>query len=328
VNKAEGLSETNWFPDSENLSLPESFILEVNKAFGGLNKVGELVLEGQRLLGMNQEKLSFNEPALEAKILAESAFCLSSTERLTKQDMVVSDAQKNRFLSSLCQRIEGKPIAYITGEQPFWTLSLATSPETLIPRSDTETLVETALELEIPQNASVLDLGTGTGAIALALKSERASWEVIGADFKDNIVALAQKNAKRNSLDVNFVKSDWFSAFYEHTSNASLNKSFDLIVSNPPYVEQDSAYLTTGDLLFEPNSALTSGLDGLDDIRHIILNAPSHLNPEGYLMIEHGFEQSKTIQDLLREAGFKHCRTIQDINKLDRVTLGQIAMSE
>ncbi|MBF7072564.1 peptide chain release factor N(5)-glutamine methyltransferase [Glaciecola sp. MH2013] len=286
--------------------------------------LADCVACGRKILHAEQRMLTYNEPDLEAKILAGHAFGVSPTELLTEYDRAVKLSQKQRYISCLRQRIEGQPIGYITGEQAFWTLSLETSRETLIPRADTETLVESALALELPANANVLDLGTGTGAIALALKSERPHWKVTGSDFKQTIVELARRNAKRNELEVEFLKSDWFSAINMLCDANSAKSAFDLIVSNPPYVESQSAYLQQGDLLHEPSSALVSGVDGLEDIRHIIGKAHNYLNSNGYLLIEHGFEQSADIQALLASAGYTSIESKKDLNGLDRVTLGQL----
>src|SRR5690606_7856385 len=203
----------------------------------------------------------------------------------TWPDQSVPEAEVARFSALLARRRSGEPVAYLLGEQGFWTLDLQVSPDTLIPRPDTERLVQLALELGPPQPAAVLDLGTGTGAIALALASERPHWQLTGGDRMPGAVALAEQHRARPGLaHARFLESDWFAAL-----DAA---RYDLIVSNPPYIAVDDPHLTQGDVRFEPASALVSGADGLDDIRHLVETAPSHLQPGGWLLLEHGWQQA------------------------------------
>lgn len=225
-------------------------------------------------------------------------------------------AERERLMAWVTRRLKGEPIAYIIGYRDFWSLRLKVSPATLIPRADTETLVELALALDVRADAHVADLGTGTGAIALALGTERPSWSVLGCDLSFEAVALATENAQTNHItNVEFIQSNWFAELG--------NQVFDMIVSNPPYVESTSQYLTQGDVRFEPSSALTSGEDGLDDIRLIIQQAKTHLRASGWLVFEHGFEQGQAIRVLFAQAGFQHIATHTDLNGQDRVTCGQ-----
>jgi release factor glutamine methyltransferase len=227
----------------------------------------------------------------------------------------------SQFEQGVNQRLAGMPLAFIIGTQAFWTLELEVDSCTLIPRQDTEILVDAALELSFASNSSssdrtkVLDLGTGTGAIALALAKERPAWNVMGVDRIAAAVALAKRNATRNGIKAAFVQSDWFSAVK--------GKQFNLVVSNPPYVETNSVYLTQGDLRFEPASALSSGEDGLNDIRIIIEQSLVHLHPSGWLVMEHGAAQAQAISDLLRQQGYVQIVTKTDYNDLARVTLAQ-----
>ena len=192
--------------------------------------------------------------------------------------------EQQQLFDSYCQRrLNGEPVAHITGTREFWSLPLHVNATTLIPRPDTETLVETALELPLNDSANVLDLGTGTGAIALALASEKPRWQITGVDRIAQAVALSTLNKQRLGLDqVNFLQSNWFSEVE--------NQKFDLIVSNPPYIEHDDEHLAQGDVRFEPLSALVAEDDGMADIKHIITQAKDYLVPNGYLLIEHGFE--------------------------------------
>lgn len=225
---------------------------------------------------------------------------------------------ENHFHALLQRRVNGEPIAHILGERHFWTLNLNVTKDTLIPRPETELLVELALEM-IPQNTplQILDMGTGTGAIALSLASERPSSQVTATDVSLAALTVAQQNAlKLNINNVEFVQSHWFSELK--------NKQFDVIVSNPPYVCEDDIHLSQGDVRFEPVTALTSGADGLNDIREIIQHSLSHLKQQGVLLIEHGYDQSEAICELLNAADFKQVRDVNDYNHQPRVAIGYI----
>ena len=288
----------------------------INDSINQCVTIADALSASRKLLAEHQENLTFNEPILEASIFVEQAFDKTSLQLITQSDETLCDSAKNVLSTMLSERISGVPVAYIVGHQPFWTLNLRVSTQTLIPRADSEIIVETAVCLPLSRAAKILDLGTGTGAIALAIKSECPHWNVTGCDFKSEIVELADENARLNQLKVNFFLSDWFSA-------VPATKRFDLIVSNPPYVEASSSWLQQGDVRFEPDSALTSGVDGLDDIRHIILCAPHFLNTAAYLLLEHGHEQAEVIQELLHEAGYTEVTTKKDLNGFDRATLGR-----
>ncbi|WP_417546666.1 peptide chain release factor N(5)-glutamine methyltransferase [Marinobacter sp.] len=219
------------------------------------------------------------------------------------------------FEDLVVQRAQGMPVAYLLGHQEFWSLPFKVSSSTLIPRPDTECLVEQALELPLPDNARVVDLGTGTGAIALALASERPGWAISACDLMEDAVALAQANASQLKLPVEVFQSRWFAGLP--------TGSFDLIVSNPPYVASGDHHLDEGDVRFEPASALVSGADGLDDIRLIVSEAPAWLNAEGWLLLEHGFDQAEAVQGLFTTRGFAKVESRKDYGGNDRMTLGQ-----
>jgi len=223
-----------------------------------------------------------------------------------------------QVFEALVQRREaGEPVAYLTGSRGFWTLNLAVSPATLIPRADTERLVELALERfdALPRRRAA-DLGTGSGAIALAIASERPQAQVIATDVSAAALAIARRNADTHDLrNVDFRLGNWFAPL--------AGEAFDLIASNPPYVAAHDPHLQQGDLRYEPSRALVSGSDGLDDIRLIVADAPAHLLPGGWLLLEHGYDQGEAVADLLAARGFVAVATHQDLEQRDRVTLGR-----
>jgi release factor glutamine methyltransferase len=230
----------------------------------------------------------------------------------------LNDVQFARFSDMLSRRLKGEPVAHILGHREFWSLDLLVSPTTLIPRADTELLVETALEKTQP-NDCVLDLGTGTGAIALALAKERPDCKIDACDIDQASIDLAQRNAERHAIaNVRFYQSDWFSSIH-------MDKQYDVILSNPPYIEEADRHLSQGDLRFEPKRALVSGKDGLDDIRIILEQAPRYLVQGGWLLIEHGWNQAHAVRALFQQADFAHVETRSDLGGNERVSLAQWA---
>ena len=259
-----------------------------------------------------------DSPQLDCELLLCHVLDVDRTWLRTWPEKQVSSAQKSLFISLLDQRFEGMPIAYLVGSRGFWSMDLKVSSDTLIPRPETELLVDIALKLNLPRNSCGLDLGTGTGAIALALASERQDMQWIAVDSQSGAVELAQANCKHQQLtNVTIFQSYWFDALQ------AANNTFDLIVSNPPYIAADDPHLVEGDVRFEPPSALVSGADGLDDIKIIISQSSAYLNTNGWLVIEHGYNQGQAVRDLMCAAGFSEVVTQQDYNHLDRVTLGQ-----
>lgn len=254
-------------------------------------------------------------PRLDAELLLSYVTGLSRTSFRAWPERQVAASEARRFEALVQQRASGHPVAHLLGEQEFWSLPLKVNASTLIPRPDTECLVEAALGLPLPDNAQVLDLGTGTGAIALALASERSRWQVLACDAVASAVELAAENAQRLNLPVTVVLSHWF-------DNLPAGR-FDLIVSNPPYVASGDHHLGEGDVQFEPSSALVAGDDGLDDIRVIVATSPQRLSANGWLMVEHGFDQGNAVRDLFRKAGLVTVETHRDYGNRDRLTLGQ-----
>lgn len=226
--------------------------------------------------------------------------------------------QSSRFDELTARRQAGEPVAYLTGRRGFWTLDLEVTPDTLIPRSETELLVELALA-RIPHGAAsrIADLGTGSGAIALAIASERPTARVVATDASEAALAVARRNAQGNDIaNIEFRHGSWLAPLAD--------ERFDLIASNPPYIENGDPHLVEGDLRFEPMSALASGDDGLDDLRTLVSAAPSRLVVGGWLLVEHGWEQGDAVRALFANAGFSDVETIRDLEGRDRVTLGRL----
>ncbi|SFN03460.1 release factor glutamine methyltransferase [Formivibrio citricus] len=218
------------------------------------------------------------------------------------------------FHSLAERRRAGEPVAYLTGEREFYGRPFAVSPAVLIPRPETELLVELALA-RAPQGAKVLDLGCGSGCIPVTLKLERPDLQVTAVDISAPSLVMAQGNATRLGAAVRFIESDWFGAL--------AGESFELIVSNPPYIEQHDPHLQQGDLRFEPRHALTDEADGLAHLRRIVAQAPVHLTPGGWLLFEHGWDQGPGSRALLEAAGFAEVQTWTDLAGLDRVSGGR-----
>ena len=242
----------------------------------------------------------------------------SRTHLHTWPDKELSKDKLTQFSTLLERRIKGEPIAHILGERGFWSLNLKITKDTLIPRPDTERLVEIALE-NIPEKSkwSILDLGTGTGAIALSLAKERPSCFITATDQSLAAIDVAKQNAENNKIsNIEFIQSDWFSNLE--------NQQFDMIVSNPPYIKENDSHLQQGDVRFEPLSALTSGIDGLDDIRAIIKESKIHLTENGILLIEHGYDQASDVCELLKQADFTNVNNFKDYNENPRVSIGHI----
>ena len=264
---------------------------------------------------------------IDVLVLLQHVTGKSRTQILAFDDTEIDEKVRLKLTALLDRRLKGEPIAYILGEKEFWSLPLNVSKSTLIPRPDTESLVEKALQIalekleENPPHFRILDLGTGTGAIALALASELAPicqkrhipLEIIGVDLMPDVVALAQSNAERNQLNVQFLQSSWFD---------NITGKFDLIVSNPPYIDAQDEHLHQGDVSFEPLSALVANDAGYADLRHIIELASSYLNSNGVLLLEHGWQQGEKVRSIFLENYWEMVETVCDYGDNERVTLG------
>ena len=223
-------------------------------------------------------------------------------------------ASAARVAQLVAARAAGRPVAHLVGSREFWSLSLAVSDATLIPRPETELLVQTVLQLALAENARVLDLGTGSGAIAVALASERPGWRITAVDRSPEAVAIARGNAQRHGVSIDFRIGDWFAPLRAD------NPRFDLVVSNPPYIADDDPHLQHGDVRFEPRSALAAGSDGLDDLRRIVAGTPGFLDAGGWLWLEHGHTQAAAVAELLAAGGFTDLAAYSDLAGLPRLS--------
>lgn len=254
---------------------------------------------------------------LEAEILLANALGWSRTRLHTWPDSRPDREANARYHDLLQRRVHGEPIAHITGTREFWSLELAISPDTLIPRPETELLVELALA-KIPADAhwAIADLGTGSGAIALAIASERPRCRITASDNSVAALSTAAVNARRLHLEnIRFVHGDWWTPF--------AGQRFHMVVSNPPYIAEDDPHLVQGDLPREPRAALASGPDGMDAIRTIATRVIDHLQPRGWLLLEHGFTQGTAVRRLLQYTGLIDVQTHRDLGGIERTSLGQ-----
>lgn len=268
----------------------------------------ELMSEARRKIAASGS----DSAGADARYLAETALGRSLEWLLVHDDYELSPVERARFDAMVARRCQGEPVAYITGRRGFWSLELACNSSTLIPRPDTETLVEAALAAA-PRNGRVHDLATGTGAVALALKKERPDLAVSGSDVAPEAVELARFNAAENRLDVDFFVSSWFERVTER---------FDLITANPPYIAAGDEHLAQGDVRFEPRGALVAGDNGLADLKFIIAHAPEYLLPGGRLLLEHGYDQKEPVQSFFSQHGYAEVATLKDLGGNFRVTCG------
>ncbi len=268
---------------------------------------------------LQQYQLQFPDAStakLDAEILISFALGKSKSWLKAFFDQPLSDEQVNS-ISELCERrMHGEPVAYILGEWEFYSLPFKVTPDTLIPRPETELLVDRSLEIvSTIQSPNILDLGTGTGAIAVAIKANCPQATVTAVEFSEGAYQVAKNNIVFNQVNVHLLQGSWYEPLTQ-------NETFNLIVSNPPYVAFDDPHLTQGDLPFEPMNALTAGEDEFADIRHILKSAPHYLSNNGYVLIEHGYNQKDAVQQLFSDSGFKQVKTHKDYSGQYRFTEG------
>jgi len=255
-------------------------------------------------------------PRLDSELLLCNALKKERAWLFTWPEYSLTAVEEKQAGELLARRCAGEPVAYIIKQKYFWSLSLKVNRSTLIPGPDTDRVVELALDVPVPATARVLDLGTGSGAIALSLAKEHPEWKVTGVDYQPGAVRLAQENAVLNHItNAVFFQSNWFDQVYD--------TCFDLIVSNPPYIDKDDPHLQQGDLRFEPATALVAADRGLQDIRHIVTHAPNYLVPGGWLICEHGYQQCQAVKKIFLQNGFQCIETFTDLSGHERVTMGK-----
>ncbi|HEY6864619.1 MAG TPA: peptide chain release factor N(5)-glutamine methyltransferase, partial [Burkholderiales bacterium] len=255
--------------------------------------------------------------AAEARLLLAHALGVTRAQLVAHVERALAPADERRFTALVERRASGEPVAYIVGEREFWGLALRVSPAVLIPRPETELLVERALAL-LPEAAghAILDLGTGSGALAIALARERPRARVVASDVSAEALEIARENARTHGTTMRFALGDWLAA-------VGPGERFEMIVSNPPYVASGDPHLALGDLRFEPRGALDGGGDGLDCIRRIARAARAHLVPGGWLLLEHGYDQAGACRELLADAGYRELQDYRDLAGHPRVCAGR-----
>lgn len=281
------------------------------------------VISRALLYGKSQCAQGGSESALlDAQLLLRAVLECDRQYLYMHPEQPLSDSQWQAYRKLIEQRKAGQPIAHLLGSRDFWNLTLEVNDSTLIPRPDTEIIVEQALKLQLPSTARVLELGTGTGAISLALASERPHWRFCALDISAEAVALAQRNRDRYELTarVEIIHSNWFDALDKPGSE---RPNFDLIISNPPYIDPADAHLEQGDVRFEPRSALVANENGYADLRFIIEHSHRYLSLGGWVMLEHGFAQGAKVAEIFSETGYEKVNTAADYANLDRVTFAQ-----
>lgn len=278
-----------------------------------MTTLGEMLEQATQLL------LPVSDSArLDAELLIAEALQIPRSVFFSQPEQVLDARQLAWVQQLVARRTQGEPIAYILGSKHFWDIELHVTPDTLIPRPETELLVQTALSLfDAEQAIEVIDLGTGSGAIAIAIARARPSWRVTATDVSVAALDIARKNAQGYTLgNIRFVHSHWFDAI-------DSSKKFELIVSNPPYIAEGDPHLQQGDVRFEPPQALQSGADGLDAIRAILRDSREHLGTNAWLMFEHGYDQAQAVRDLLRDHGYTHIDQKQDLAGHVRMSMGR-----
>jgi release factor glutamine methyltransferase len=273
-----------------------------------------MLIQPGTLIGALQASLPLDP--LENRILLCHATGLTRVQLITRADQPLDEEQAQRLTTLLQRRLAGEPIAYITGKREFFGLDFAVSEAVLIPRPDTELIVELAIA-RLPPDGRLLDMGTGSGAIAVSIAHARPDAQVTALDVSEAALAIAGANAVSNRASVRFLHSDWFKAL-------DASEGFELIASNPPYIASGDEHLSQGDLRFEPSGALTDFADGLSALRTIVAGSPAHLVPGGWLLMEHGYDQAAGVRELLDAAGYAEVQSWRDLAGIERVSGGRV----
>ncbi len=283
-----------------------------------LKKIFEALALAQTTLLNNKNNDNHTESKREAEYLLSYSLGWSKTKLIAYPDYYLTPEEFEKFSDILTRRTSGEPMAYIKKSKSFWNIDLEIDNSVLIPRPETELLVEKILNLNLGVHAKILDLGTGSGAIAIALGVNQPNWTIVAIDLSKQALDIAKKNAQKYDLKhIEFYLGSWFNAL-------PLNSvKFDIIVSNPPYIDPASDYLSLGDVQFEPIQALVSKNHGLADLDYIIMHAKKYINQDGWLLVEHGYDQAAAVQAMFLKAGFIKIQTLKDIQGHNRVTYGQ-----
>ncbi len=273
--------------------------------------------QGRLALSEADRTVAGESATIDAQVLLSHVLQCNSAHLFTWPEKALDEKQRAQYLQLIQQRKQGLPVAHLTGQREFWSLGFSVNNSTLIPRPETETLVEFILQkFDHRKNLKLLDLGTGTGAIAIAIASERPEWQIFASDVSEQALKLATKNsAQHHTNNTHFIHSDWFSNISEH--------DFDIIVSNPPYIASDDPHLQTGDLRFEPQGALTAGKTGMDDIEHLCSQAKNHLQKNAWLIIEHGYNQAQPVSDCFTNNAYTQIEQRKDLSDHTRMTAGK-----
>ncbi len=272
----------------------------------------------QQALEQARETLSKNGESadIDAQVLLSHVLQRNSAHLIAWPEKELDKNQAASFLQLIEQRKQGLPVAHLTGQREFWSLDFSVNNSTLIPRPETETLVEFILQkFGDRKNLKLLDLGTGTGAIAIAIASEKPAWQIFASDISKQALALATKNNTQHKTNITFIHSDWFNNIKQH--------DFDIIVSNPPYIADNDPHLQSGDVRFEPQGALTAGKTGMDDIKHLCAQAKNHLQKNGWLIVEHGYNQAQLVADCFAENAYAQVEQREDLSGHTRMTAGK-----
>lgn len=273
----------------------------------------------QQALQQARQTLAESSPTagLDAQVLLTQILQCNTAHLLAWPEKKLNKEQIANYQQLIQQRQQGVPIAHLTGSREFWSLEFSVNDSTLIPRPETETLIEFILDkFSNKKNLKLLDMGTGTGAIAITIATEKPGWKIFASELIADALKLARDNSNSHQTkNISFIQSDWF--------NNIKDKDFDIIVSNPPYIANDDPHLLAGDVRFEPQSALSAGLTGMDDIEHLCLHARNYLAQNGWLIVEHGYNQKQLVSDCFVKNGFTQIEQKQDLSGHTRMTAGK-----